>query len=186
VASYARLPSWTALAAAGAYAATMIGETRWALWYQLARVRDQNLAETEGAPTAAAYLLIEHQPAEEQQTLELEAGKGQMILGAVNWASPARSLAALGMAFLILAAAALIPAAALTSLAAAVSASAPVTTAAAVLAFIAAAVCGTVMMIRVEQLERDTTSPGHPARSKQNLVQAAGVSSPRQLAGFLR
>ena len=109
VISYARLPSWTVLATAGVYAATMIGETRWALWYQRGRVRDQDLAETEGAPTDAAYLLIEHQPAEEQQqTLELETGKGQVVLGAVNWTSPARSLAALGMAFLILAVAGLI------------------------------------------------------------------------------
>ena len=167
VVSYARLPSWTVLAAAGVYAAAIIGETWCALRYQRARVRDRNLAEAEGAPTDAAYLLIDHQPAEDQQTLELEAGKGQVVLGAVNWASPARSLAALGMAFLILAAAALIPAAAFTSLAAAVSASAPVTLAAVSLAFTAAAACGIIMMIRVEQIERDTTSPGHPPRSKR-------------------
>jgi len=167
VVSYARLPSWTVLATAGVYAATMIGETRWALWYQRGRVRDQNLAETEGAPTDAAYLLIEHEPAEEQQTLELEAGKGQVVLAAVNWVSPARSLAALGMAFLILAVAGVIPAAAFTSLAAAVSASAPVTMAAAVLGFTAAVTCGTIMMIRVEQLDRDTLCPPLvPAASK--------------------
>jgi hypothetical protein len=168
VVSYVRLPSWTILVSASVYAAAMMGETRWALWYQRGRAREQNLAETEGAPTDASHLLIEHLSANEQQTLELEAEKGQVVLGTINWASPARSLAALGMAFLILAVASLIPAAAFTSLAAAVSASAPVTAAAAVLGSVAAAACGTVMMIRVEQLERDILCLGDRPDSKQD------------------
>lgn len=156
-ASHARLPSWTILAAAGAFTTTMIGETLLALWWEHGRVHHQDLAEAEGDPTDHAIVLIEHLPAGEQQTLELEAGMGQQIAVAVNWGSPARSLAGLGMALLILAVAALIPAAAFTGLAATVSASAPVTLAAAILAFTTAAACGTFMLVRVEQFDRDTT-----------------------------
>jgi len=165
---HARLPSWTILAAAGAFTAIMIGLTRLALWWEHGRVRYQDLTETEGDPGDKAIVLFEHQPAGEQQTLEVEAGTGQQLSVAVNWGSPARSLAGLGMAVLILAVAGLIPAVALTGLATAVSAAAPVTLAAAVLAFTAAAACGTVMLIRVEQLDRDTPvrprarDPGEP------------------------
>jgi hypothetical protein len=158
-AAHARMPAWTILAAAAAFTATMICETRLALWWEHERVRYRDFTKTEGDPTDKAIVLLEHQPAEEQQTLELEAGNGQQLTVSINWDSPPRSLAGLGMAVLILAVAGLIPAAALTMLAPAVYASAPVTLATAITAFTAAAACGTVMLIRVEQLDRDTPRP---------------------------
>lgn len=150
-----RLPSWTILAAAAAFAATIIGETRVALWYQHRRPRVQDLTKLEGDPTDRADALIE-----EQQTHEMEIGTGQETVAAFSWTSSPWSLPGLGVAFVILAVASLIPAAVFTSLAKLIPAATAETMTAAIGAFITVAACGIIMMIRVEQLER-ATEPGN-------------------------
>ena len=167
-----RLPSWTLLIAASAFAATMIGETRLALWYQHGRLRYQDLTATEGTPTIRGDTLIDP-----QQTHHIEVARGQATVTAVKCVSSAWSLLGLSMAFVILAAAALIPAAAFIGLATLIPGPAAETVISAVLAFITTAACGTVMMIRVEQHERGTTEAAATGGNK-NISTASGPSPP--------
>lgn len=149
-ASRLSLPAWTALAGAAAAAVTMGCLTRFALWYQHGRVSD--LTTNEGDPTARADILIHHQGDEQQHRFEL--GRGKATWTAVTWHSTSRSLPGLGTAFLILAAAALVPAAALIWVAALIHAPAAVSVISAMASAAVCAACGTITMIRIEQIER--------------------------------
>jgi hypothetical protein len=160
-ASRLSLPTWTAPASAAAVAVTMGCLTRFALWYQHGRVRVSDLTKNEGDPTARADILIHHQDGDQQHRLEV--GRGKTAWTAVTWHSSSRSLPGLGMAFLILAAAALVPAAALIWVAALIHAPAAVSVISALAAAAVCAACGTITMIRIEQIER--ASPGEAPRA---------------------
>jgi len=153
-----RLPTWTLPATAVLFAASMIGTTRLALWYQNKRPRSHDLSQLEGDPTARADVLID----DDQQVHGLEIKTAQQPLVAVTCTSSPRSLPGLGMALLMLAAAALAPAAAFFGLARLIPASGGQTIAAAVLAFVTTAACGIVMMIRIEQLQPGTVPLPRP------------------------
>lgn len=154
-ASRVSLPTWTPLAGAAAAAVTMSCLTRFALWYQHGRARVLDLTKGEKDPTARADILIHRQDDDQQH--RFEAGRGKATWTTVTWHSSSRSLPGLGMAFLILAAAALVPAAAIIWVAALIHAPAAISVISAMAAAAVCGACGTITMIRIEQIERESS-----------------------------
>lgn len=152
-----RLPSWTLPTAATAFAVTMSCLTWFALWYQHGRPRTLDLTKREGDPTDRADVLIDH---DDQQHHGFEIGHGKTTWTSVSWDSSSRSLPGIAAAFLILALAVLVPGPALLGLATLISAPGSLIVASILFACISSAACGTIMMIRIEQLERQTPEPG--------------------------
>ena len=155
-ADQARMPPWTLLAAATAFAVTMSCLTWFALWYQHGRPPSLDLTRREGDPTDRADVLIDR---DDQQHHGFEIGHGTTTWTSVSWDSSSRSLPGIATAFLILALAALVPGVALIGLATLISTPGPLIVASTLFACVSSAVCGTIMMIRIEQLERQ--APDH-------------------------
>lgn len=161
-AAWTTLPTWIVPGAAAAFAVTMACTTRFALWYQHNRPRARDLTKLEGDPTDRADVLIHTEP--DRQQHQIEVSRGQTPWTSVSWDSSPRSLPGLGMAFLILATAAVAPGAAITGLAAWIHAATAPTVISAVITCLASGICGSITMIRIEQLERDSPERGrgHP------------------------
>lgn len=154
----ARPPPWVVPGAAVLFAGTMTGLTCLALWLrQHKQPRSRDLSQLEGNPTPRGDVLVE-----EQQVHGIEVKAGQQSVVAVTCTSSPWSLPGLGMAFLMTAAAALVPASAFLGLARLIPVSAAQAMTAIVLAFVSAAACGIVMMIRIEQLEPGAGYPPRP------------------------
>lgn len=121
------------------------------------RPQSLDLTKREGDPTDRADVLIDH---DDQQHHGFEIGHGKTTWTSVSWDSSSRSLPGIAAAFLILAMAVLVPAPALLGLATLISAPGSLIVASTLFACLSSAACGTIMMIRIEQLERQTPGPG--------------------------